>query len=53
LSSESLSARTPSHIAWGIAECHSVIASDKGDNFYWAGIQAVVWRWKRAVLTRM
>lgn len=52
-SSESLSARTPSPIAWGTSKCHSVIAADNGDNSYWAGIHAVVQRWKSSVLTRM
>jgi len=52
-SSENLSARTSSHIAWGTAECHSIIAADKGDNFYWAGIHALVGRWKRTEWTRM
>lgn len=52
-SSENLSARAPSHIAWGTSECHSVIAADKGDNFYWAGIHALFGRWKRTVLTGM
>jgi hypothetical protein len=52
-SSESLPARTPLHIGWGTAECHSVIAAEEGDNFYWAGIHALVQRWKRIVLTRM
>jgi hypothetical protein len=32
-SSESLSARTPAHIALGTAKYHSVIAANKGDNF--------------------
>jgi hypothetical protein len=52
-SSKNLSATTPSHIAWGTAECHSVIAADKGGNFYWAGIHALVGRWKRTVWTSM